>query len=101
MNEPTRSRIASAPRRSVSAVELTMSQNNTVTCLISPGRPAAPEATQGAAASCRPGASSSAPQCPQNLCSAGLAIPQDGQASGNDAPHRPQNFMPAELSTPQ
>jgi hypothetical protein len=30
-------RIASGPRRSVSGVEFTMSQNSTVTCFISPG----------------------------------------------------------------
>src|SRR5260370_13845119 len=36
-NELTRSRIASAPRRSVKGVDPTMSQNSTVTCFISPG----------------------------------------------------------------
>jgi len=40
------------------------------------------------------------PQCPQNLCSAGLSAPHDGQVETSGAPHCPQNFIPAGLSAP-
>src|SRR6516225_8495717 len=69
-----------------------MSQNNTVTCFISPGSVLPASAN---ALFCGPGVASGAPHWPQNRCSGGLLAPQDGHALPKAAPHCPQNFIPA------
>src|ERR1700749_1475263 len=107
-NELTRSRIASAPSRSVRRVEPTMSPNSTVTCFISPGSALPGTATctapgfatkgSGAIPSRRPGRFNGAPHWPQNRCSGGLLEPQDGHSTPKVAPHCPQNFIPAGFS---
>src|SRR5215469_16233317 len=109
-NARTRSRIPSGPRRSVSGVELTMSQNSTVTCFISPGMmltPRLPPLASGRGSGREldgtlAGAlvTSRLPQCPQNLCAGGLSAPQDGQVETSSAPQCPQNFIPAAPSAP-
>src|SRR6516164_10159011 len=99
-NARTRSLIPSGPSRSVSGVELTMSQNSTVTCFISPGSvlsPSLPSPASGrdldrTLAGALP--TSGLPQCPQNLCSGGLSAPHDGQVETSGAPNCPQNFIP-------
>src|SRR5215471_20487059 len=109
-NARTRSLIPSGPSRSVSGVELTMSQNSTVTCFISPGRvltPSLPSPASGGGSGreldgtpARALLTSGLPQCPQNLWSGGLSAPHDGQVETSRAPHCPQNFIPAGLSAP-
>jgi|HubBroStandDraft_4_1064222.scaffolds.fasta_scaffold08211_2 hypothetical protein len=102
-NPWTRSRILSGPKRSVSGVEFTMSQNNTLTCFISPGR--VPTGVRigairgsGEAEAFRPGLERGAPHCPQNLFSGGLAAPHDRQPAPSGAPHCPQTLAPAGFS---
>src|SRR6516164_11598597 len=109
-NARTRSRIPSGPRRSVSGVELTMSQNSTVTCFISPGMMLIPSLSSPASGGGAGGEldgtlagallTSGLAQCPQNLCSGGLSAPHDRQVETSGAPHCPQNLIPVGLSAP-
>jgi hypothetical protein len=88
----------SAPIRSARPVELTMSQNRTVTCLNSPVARAWAGGSSAMLTGVRLALTSGAPHWPQNLFSAGLIVLQEPQRKGNGAPHWPQNRAPERFS---
>src|SRR5215469_10808479 len=101
-------RASSGSRASVSSIEPLISANKAVTVLRSPSL--CPEAGSdslrsieliaGEAGAIAAGATSAAPQSPQNLSAGSLAVPHLGQARTNFEPHAPQKRLPSRLSTP-